>query len=391
MAIDVIRRTPQKENHTMAQHFGEFGSNLLQAIGGRQERDIQKQKQQAFADQVKQMTGRDVSGLPPEAQMEFLKMSEQARNAQELEKTKNSFKTQQNQQKQDYLGNLFGGGQKDQLMDQQQQEGFNAANLSDEDIARATSIDPNLGRALGHQKDVALREQTEDRKLKFKTKESGHNRALKTLDKVDALGQEIPLLESSVNAMEDAIVNGDQSFWSLDNLAEMTGLELFRTAKGGQFKTAAKTYFINDLKTSGARPNQFIEKQLADALAKVGRSQEANQTVVESFKFSNDLKKKYHETARDLEKFYDEHNDGILPSSFSRKIEDQMKDYVEMRQESYEKKLAELAAQEKKKEKHGHKVEKLSGKFVDVKGPDGQIYEVDQSEVGLLPAGYLIQ
>ncbi len=219
--------------------------------------------------------------------------------------------------------------------------------------------------------------------------ESGHKRAEKILDKADALGLELPMLESSVMAMEDAVVNGDQSFWSLDNLAEQTGMELFRTAKGGQFKTAAKTYFINDLKASGARPNQFLEKMLADALAKVGRSEEANQTVLESFKFSNDLKKMWHSTARDLEKNYEE-SLGYLPGNFSRKIEDVMEPFIKERQDQYEKRLKELAVQEKKKSMKKGKEQKLSGKMIDVLGPDGQSYEVDQSEVEMLPEGYRV-
>ena len=226
---------------------------------------------------------------------------------------------------------------------------------------------------------------------KDKRLESGHKRAEKVLDKADALGLEIPMLESSVMAMEDAVTNGDQSFWSLDNLAEQTGMELFRTAKGGQFKTAAKTYFINDLKASGARPNQFLEKMLADALAKVGRSEEANQTVLESFKFSNDLKKMWHSTARDLEKNYEE-SLGYLPSNFSRKIEDVMEPYIKDRQGQYEKRLKELAVQEKKKAMKSNKENpgKLSGKMIDVIGPDGQSYEIDQSEVEMLPEGYRV-
>jgi len=151
------------------------------------------------------------------------------------------------------------------------------------------------------------------------------------------LGKELPLLESSVMAMEDAIKNGDQSFWSLDNLAEVTGAELFRSAKGGQFKTAAKTYFLNDLKSSGVRPNQFLEKMLADALPKIGRSEEANQTVLESFKFSNDLKKKRHETIRDLEKYYEE-SMGFLPGRFNAIVEENMKPYIEDRQKDNKKK-----------------------------------------------------
>lgn len=225
---------------------------------------------------------------------------------------------------------------------------------------------------------------------KDKRLEAGQKRAEKVLVKADAIGEELPILESSVMAMEDAITNGDQSFWSSDNLAEMTGIELFRTAKGGQFKTAAKTYFINDLKTSGARPNQFLEKQFVDALAKVGRSQEANQTVLESFKFTNDLKRKRLETIRELEKYYDE-SLGYLPSGFSRIVEETMEPYIKDRQKEYESRLKDIHVQEKKKSMKNEKKPKLSGKMIDVIGPDGQTYEVDQSEVEMLPEGYRLQ
>jgi len=225
---------------------------------------------------------------------------------------------------------------------------------------------------------------------KDKRLESGQKRAEKVLDEADNLGKELPILESTVTAMEDAIQNRDLSFWSADNLAEMTGLEWLRTAKGAQFKSASKNYFINDLKASGARPNMFIEKQFVDALAKIGRSEEANQTVIESFKFTNDLKKKRLDTIRDLEKYYDE-SLGYLPGRFNAIVEETMKPYVNDRQKDYEKRLKDIAVTEKKKSMSKSKQPKLSGKMIDVIGPDGLEYEVDQSEVELLPEGYKVR
>lgn len=225
---------------------------------------------------------------------------------------------------------------------------------------------------------------------KDKRLESGQKRAEKVLDRADTLGEELPILESSIMAMEDAVTNGDQSFWSLDNLAEMTGLELFRTAKGGQFKTAAKTYFINDLKASGARPNMFIERQLSDALAKVGRSQEANQTVIESFKFSNDLKRKWLETVRDLEKYY-EKSMGYLPGSFNSRVEEMMAPYVKDRQKQYENRLKELHVQEKKKSMKKKNSSESSSRMIGIRGPNGELADVLESEVGDLPEGWVIE
>lgn len=240
---------------------------------------------------------------------------------------------------------------------------------------------------------VENRRRQEERSAASKDKqiEHGQKRAEKIIDKADSLGQELPLLESSIHAMEDAVLNEDLSFWSPDNLAEVTGVELFRTAKGAQFKTAAKNYFLNDLKSSGGRPNQFIEKQLVDALTKIGRSQEANQTVLESFKLSNDLKRQWHDTVRDLEKHYDE-TLGYLPGNLSRIAEETMKPYVEDRQKQYESRLKELAAQEKMKSKKGKskESEKSKSMIIRVQGPDGQIYETESDNAELLPEGYKI-
>jgi hypothetical protein len=223
---------------------------------------------------------------------------------------------------------------------------------------------------------------------KDKLKEMGQKRAEKTLNEADKIGKELPVAESSIRAMEDAVLSGDQSFWSPDNIAELTGVEAFRTAKGGQFKTAAKTFFISDLKASGARPNQFIEKQFVDALAKVGRSEYANQTVIESFKFSHDLKQNWIDTVRELEgKYYDEL--GYMPGNFAGIVEKTMEPYVKERQKVYERRLKDIAVAEKK----GDKLlpAGLSGKTIDVIGPDGNEYELDEGEVDQLPPGYRIK
>lgn len=409
----LVLNQPSPKGASFSKKFSNAVGAGLEQGGRMMEAHQQKQQMAQSDDAIAQKFGIDVRGLEPEAKKLIMQAHLQGANQQQLEGIKQQFKSQQNQQKQDFLSQLFGGnqpqgqqggmgqqlasdGQESGMQGQRGQQGqqgqkFDASKITDEDIARASVIDPNLARSLGHAKDVALREKSEEKKLKFEHAKPGNKRAEKIIEKVDALGQELPLLESSIHAMEDAVVNGDQSFWSLDNLAEATGLELFRTAKGGQFKSAAKTYFINDVKSMGARPNQFLEKMLADALTKVGRSQEANQTVIESFKFSNDLKKKYHDTARDLEKFYEETNDGYLPGSYARKIEEQMKPYVEMRQKAYEKKLKDLHIQEMKGSKKGNGKERLSGKMLDVMGPDGKLYEIDQSEVGSLPEGYILK
>jgi hypothetical protein len=210
--------------------------------------------------------------------------------------------------------------------------------------------------------------------------EAGNKRAEKVLESADKLRESIPTKEASLYAMKDAIENGDMSFFSLDNLAELTGIEGFRTAKGGQFKTASKNFFISTLSKSGARPNQFLEKQIADGLPRIGRSKEGNLIGTELAGFEIDVEKKRLELIDQISDEY-EKTLGYVPGSFGKEVDKSMKQYVEERQEQLAHRLKFLNEQESKGPK-------LSGKFVDVIGPDGNEYEIDESELDQLPQGY---
>lgn len=75
--------------------------------------------------------------------------------------------------KQSFLKDLFGGdaaqGKGKELSGETSQAaGFDPASISDADILRANTVDPNMGRALQAAKDTALRERREDRNLKEK-------------------------------------------------------------------------------------------------------------------------------------------------------------------------------------------------------------------------------
>jgi hypothetical protein len=98
------------------------------------------------------------------------------------------------------------------------------------------------------------------------------DRSQKVLKESDEIASQLPQKESSLNLMNEALANKDLSFWSWDNFADKTGVEAFRSPEGALFKTAAKEYFLGNIKRAGARPNQWIEQQIQDMLAKIGRS-----------------------------------------------------------------------------------------------------------------------
>jgi hypothetical protein len=148
---------------------------------------------------------------------------------------------------------------------------------------------------------------------------------------VDEYRLNAPNEEAALGAIEDAVINGNQDFLSFNNLAEMTGMELWRDAAGGQFKTGVKTFLINSVGKFGARPNQYIETQMADALTKVGRTRSANMITINALRFSYDINKKYVEIA-------DEVREGkFTPGDAGKLIQQKMKDYIDQRQNDLKK------------------------------------------------------
>jgi len=105
-------------------------------------------------------------------------------------------------------------------------------------------------------------------------------RSSKLLEEADQISMVIPQKRSSLQTMRDAVVTKDLSFFTPDNMAEMTGIEGLRSPEGALFKTAGKEYFLGNIQRAGARPNQWIEQQISDMLPKMGRSVEANLSVM---------------------------------------------------------------------------------------------------------------
>lgn len=207
--------------------------------------------------------------------------------------------------------------------------------------------------------------------------ELGLKRDAELLSTADSIRNLLPTEEASLNAMEDAVELGNQSFFSMDNLADTTGLEWFRTARGGQFKTGAKTFLINNVTKFGARPNQYIEQQVADALAKTGRSKEANLASLALTRFDSEVKKKYVQILDELEESGD-----YEPGGLGRRATKLMQPVIEQMQTELSNKLNELSKSPS---------DKLSGIMLDVIGPNGEEYEIDQSEVNKLPKGYRLK
>lgn len=180
-----------------------------------------------------------------------------------------------------------------------------------------------------------LKRRDEERNLKEKKSESwtkfGMERAKKVLDKTEEIAQSLPIKQTSLKLLNDAISSEKLEWWSLDNLAELTGVEAFRSKEGSIFKTATKEYFLNNISRAGARPNQWIEQQIADMMTKIGRTTAANLSVSRALQNEVDLDE---ERVRLTEEVFNElRSEGKDVGELGPIVNKRLKDFAEKKQD----------------------------------------------------------
>lgn len=200
--------------------------------------------------------------------------------------------------------------------------------ISDERILAVSQIDPNAARLLQSQKESQVKQTESKIKREFE-------RAKPILGRADERAEEIAQKESSLSLMENAIQEGDQGFFSLNNLADVTGIEGLRTPKGAQFISSGKEYFLGSLRRAGPRPNQWIEQQIQKMLPKIGRSEEANQTVIEALKSELSIEKAHLDIIDRLSE-EDEKKFGYVRGNIGQRTRKELKTFAEAEQKDLE-------------------------------------------------------
>lgn len=180
-----------------------------------------------------------------------------------------------------------------------------------------------------------LKRRQEDRTIEHKKSETKASRdtdiSKKVLEKADVVAEGIPQKQTALRLMNDAVSRKDLSFWSGDNLAAVTGLTAFESPEGALFKTASKEYFLGNISRAGARPNQWIEKQILEMLPKIGRSTEANLSVTRALENELDLDQERvrvtSKISEDLEKKL-----GYVPRDLGVRVNEELKIYADKKQ-----------------------------------------------------------
>ena len=185
------------------------------------------------------------------------------------------------------------------------------------------------GSGIPQAKDIAIGEMKR-RDLNQKNfrsdRDFAYKKSAKFFDKLEEEADRLADQKEAISNMENAINEGNTEFFSKDNFANYLGKygEGLRTSKGAQLLNAQKEFLVADLGRVGARPNQWIEEQISRALTKIGRSDEANLTIVEALKARVSRGEAKQEISRNLENYYLE-KDGTIPANFTNIVREAMR------------------------------------------------------------------
>lgn len=292
-----------------------------------------------YKDVGQQLLGIDLSGFDPETSKALL-----------VEGLKQQGKGKIQGEKQDYLNELFGGkknaqpnsfqdrlqGESDEIPSIEEVTGnplpdnFDVLNISDEDIARGASIDPNLGRALSHAKDVALREKRES--IKHTTEEKNrlrkeeldfHKESQKYDEDLTEKTRRAKSQVETINDIEKAVKSG--------NVKPSSWTNIFRNF-GDTGKSFANAIMNKDEATVLSSIPQLLEgwkqvfgvrltdadlKVLQDKLPDIGKSADANKAILNVMRKYGKMTLLRSEIASDIKK----KNKGLRPLGYSDQIE----------------------------------------------------------------------
>jgi len=217
-------------------------------------------------------------------------------------------------------------------------------------LAKAGGLDPSevVGLEVGEVSQL-IRSKAEEKKALARSEELqraekvkiSSQRSGKVLDRADELREGLPAKENALRFMKDAIEEGDIGFFSGNNLAELTGVEAFRTAKGAQLITAGKEFFLGSIRRAGPRPNIFIEQQIAKMMPKIGRNKEANLTAAALLGADLDVETERVRITDELEQESLDRQ-GFVPGNLGALVTERLKPIAQERQDALAKELHEI-------------------------------------------------
>ena len=238
--------------------------------------------------------------------------------------------------------------------------------LSDEKLVIAAGQGGNVGEIakseLLRRSQIQKGEERKEEKIADR-----HSRiSEKVFEDADKKALDLIPKEAAAASMKYAIKNRDLSFFSRDNLADLTGIEAFRSPEGAVFKFAAKEYFLGSLRKAGARPNRWIEEHISKMFPLIGRSREANLSVLAAMDAGLDVDKKHIELVQELGSA-SEAKYGYAHRNLASQVAKKLTVFAKQRQKELEEEMKRIHKETQK----SSKVKKASPGMVNIIRPNG--------------------
>lgn len=215
--------------------------------------------------------------------------------------------------------------------------------------------------------DARLRQQTAMRDeeklalsregLEFKKSEAGRKSkealikretedSSKFLADIDESSEPLILQAGQLDQAMQAVKTGDVSgFYGY--LTSKFGMDPLIPANVSRFASANKESYLNALKSTGSRLNQFLEKNILEASAKIGRSTASNMIILEQQKAENDIKMAKILKANELRDKYSKEY-GYIPAKIGREVTEYQRKYAEHRFDVQSYRTQQILENEKK-------------------------------------------
>jgi hypothetical protein len=155
-----------------------------------------------------------------------------------------------------------------------------------EEIQAMSFVDPTTANIWQRQNEDWRRNQEHKEKIEralAKEERAYHTQFSKPQrDIVEGIRNTLPSKSMSLDFAREAVETGNPNYFSFDKLADITGVDAFRTAKGAQLLTAGKENLLSNMERASAKAqNIWFEQRLNSMFPKIGQSQEANLTTQE--------------------------------------------------------------------------------------------------------------
>lgn len=298
-----LQITQPRQKQSFSQQLGNVANAYSQMS---QEKEMARKEiaqQKAIAQQFPEL-----AGMPPEMQKaaipQLLKGRQGPTSLQQSQQQLNEARLSQIEEQKKMFNQLSGQAPQQNAgmgvdQPQKQQQG-GIQSFPEEGLQQLASFKGQPGQqgVIGNMADAELNRRKEEKKLdreEFQSERGYHSSYSKKAEEVaNALRTSLPKKEMALDFARNAVELGDVGYFSKDKLADATGIDLFRTAKGAQLVTAGKENLLSNIsRVSAKAQNQWMEMRMNSMFPKIGQSKEANLTVQEMLEGEAQLDRAY--------------------------------------------------------------------------------------------------